>query len=160
MQPLANGFQIFNDVYERNYYLFMEIGLSINNNQYLIDQDTGQTLQFKDKYIKATVEPVPIYAGKTDILFEPERNYGLMEKLLGYYIDKESNSDEGDRIGYIANYTEYFPDKTKQRVVIKTARGDIATQFYHNLYLAYMEAIFLLSGSFNNLTLSNFDIVE
>lgn len=161
---LANGKVQFNDVFEMFYHLFTEIGLAIDNNGYLYDQDTGIRLKFKDKYIKATVQPVEIYAGRNDIVFDPVRNYNLMISLLGYYIDKESMSPDGDRIRYIAQYTDMEgmksgKERDRQRVVIKTAQGDICTNFYYNIYLSYSEAIFNLGGNFA-VDLSNFDFLE
>lgn len=153
----VNGKIMFDDMYELYYHLFLEIGLSINGNNYLYDQDTEIPLMYKDKYIKATTFPVPIYAGRNDIVFDPSQNYNLMVSILGYYIDKESNSDSGDNIGFIAQYIE-DNDIEMQRVVVKTKNGDYASQFYHNIFLGYIEIIFLLAHSFN-VDLSNFDLV-
>ena len=153
----VNGKIMFDDMYELYYHLFLEIGLSINGNDYLYDQDTEILLMYKDKYIKATTFPVPIYAGRNDIVFDPSQNYNLMVSILGYYIDKESNSDSGDNIGFIAQYIE-DNDIEMQRVVVKTKNGDYASQFYHNVFLGYIEVIFLLAHSFN-VDLSNFDLV-
>lgn len=153
----VNGKIMFDDMYELYYHLFLEIGLSINGNNYLYDQDTEIPLMYKDKYIKATTFPVPIYAGRNDIVFDPSQNYNLMVSILGYYIDKESNSDSGDNIGFIAQYIE-DNDIEMQRVVVKTKNGDYASQFYHNVFLGYIEVIFLLAHSFN-VDLSNFDLV-
>ena len=46
----------------------------------------------------------------------------------------------------------------KQRVVIRTKNGDIYTNYFYNLYLAYIEAIFIISGN-TDYDLSNFDIL-
>lgn len=162
MNYLANGKVTFDDVYEMFYHLFTEIGLGISNNQYLYDQDTGIELRFKDKYIKATVHPIEIYAGRNDIVFDPARNYNLMVTLFGYYIDKESHDPDGDKIGFIAQYIENefaSKERERQRVVVKTSRGDIASQYYYNIYLGYIECIFILSENFS-VDLSNFDFFE
>lgn len=157
MRYLSNGKVMFDDVYEMYYHLFTEIGLSVNANQYLYDQDTMTVLQYKEKYIKATVYPVEIYAGKTDVVFDPARNYNLMITLFGYFINKESNNPDGDNIGYISQYIDDNQTRDKQRLVVKTSRGDITSNFYTNLYLAYIECIFILSGNFS-VDLANFDI--
>lgn len=159
MQFLPTGHMIFDDVYEMYYNLFLEIGLAINHNSYLYDTDTGIELKYKDKYIKASVSQAPIYPGMYDIIFDPATNYNLVAVLLGYYIDKVSKSGE-DTIGYIAQYIEDngSVDDRKQRIAVKTNHGDYFTNFYYNLYLAYIEMIFLLGG--NTVYLSNFDIVE
>ena len=49
-------------------------------------------------------------------------------------------------------------ERFRQRVVIRTKKGDLYTQYYYNIYLAYIEAIFLLSENFEY-DLSNFDIL-
>lgn len=152
------GKVMFQDIYEMYYHLFTEIGLGINSDQYLYDQDNGTVLRYKDKYLKATVQPVEIYAGKTDMIFDPAKNYNLIVSILGYYLDKEANNPEGDNIGFIAQYIEDDGTKEKQRVVVKTRKGDYVSTFYHNIYLAYIEVIFLLADNFI-VDLSNFDIV-
>lgn len=155
MNFLPNGKMQFDDMYEMYFQLFTEIGLGINPQQYLFDQDTGIVIRFKDKYIKATINPGEvIYSGKTDIVFEPAKNYQLMVSLFGYYMDKEINSGESN-IHYIAQFIEDDKTREKQRVVVRTATGDITSEFYRNIYLGYIEIIFNLSG--HNIDLSNFD---
>ena len=86
-----------------------------------------------------------------------------MDKLFGFYLDKCKNSDDGDILrGYIAHYIEDDPTKTKQRVVVKTVpveqggRGLIESEFYFNVYLAFIDCIFRIAGY--NPNLQNFDI--
>ena len=164
MYPSANGKMFFNDSIEMYYNLFLEIGLSINNEQYIYDQDTGIVLTYKDKRIKYSFNNI-VYGGSNDIVFDPSTNYDLIVKLFGYYIEKENQDND---IGYIAHFTE--PEETgkvfvaenerfRQRLVIKTKSGDIATQYYYNLYLSYIEAIFIISGN-TEYDLSNFDVLE
>lgn len=150
MQYLQNGKVMFDDIYELYYHLFTEMGLSINGDQYLYDQDTMTVLRYKDKFIKATVQPIEIYSGISDIIFDPARNYNLMITLFGYFLDKESSN-----IGFCAQYIDDYMDK--QRLIIKTSKGDICSSFYNNLYLAYIECIFKLTDSLD-VDLSNFDV--
>lgn len=161
MNLLANGKMCFDDVYEMYYDLFTEIGLAINpQNQYLYDVDTGIVLKYKEKYIKATVHPIEIYAGRNDIIFDPARNYNLMTTLFGYYIDKETSGYNGDTIGFISHFTEERNGmREQQRVVVQTRlRGNIVSQYYKNVYLGYIECIFILAGN-PNIDLSNLDFV-
>lgn len=150
------GQMVFDDLQEMYYNLFNEIGLSINKDSYLYDMDTGQMIMFKDKYIKASTNPLDdLYAGKTDVVFDPLKNYTLMMSLFGYYMDKEF----ADRPEYfIAQFIDDNPeDKQLQRFVVKTRDGDIYSQYYNNTYLGYVENIFNLSGV--SVNLSNFDLV-
>lgn len=155
MKFLLDGKVMFDNINELYYQLFLEIGLCINNDNYLYDQDTNIFLKYKDKFIKAAVDTTPIYAGKNDIIFDPSQNYNLATTILGYYIDKQAASLEGDRIKFIAHFVVEEGDK--QRVVVRTQRGDISSQLYYNIYLAYIECVFLLAESFY-VNLSNFDI--
>ena len=155
MNYLPNGKMVFDDVFEMYFQLFAEIGLGINQNQYLYDQDNLQVLRYKDKYIKATVKPQEIYAGKTDVVFEPAKNYNLMTTLFGYFIDKETALS--GNIDYRSQYIEDDITRTKQRLVVKTGNGDIYSSFYFNIYLAYIECIFILSGF--DVDLSNLDFI-
>lgn len=161
MYPSANGKMFFNNLNEMYYELFLEIGLAINSDQYIYDQDTGIVLKYKDKYMKMSFTN-EVYSGRNDMVFDPTDNYHLIVTLLGYYIEKESAI--GNDIGYIADYKEeefkrgFYAkgERFRQRVVIRTNKGDIFTQYYYNLYLAYIEAIFLLSETYDY-DLSNFD---
>lgn len=163
MYPSANGKMFFNDTREMYYNLFLELGLSINNEQFIYDQDTGVVLKYKDKRIKMSFTG-NVYGSNNDVVFDPSINYDLMVKLFGYYIEKETQN--GNDIGYIAHFAEeefgraFVPknERFKQRIVIKTKNGDIKTTAYYNLYLAYVEAIFILSGNIDY-DLSNFDIL-
>lgn len=159
MNYLANGKMCFDNVYEMYYNLFIEIGLAINYNQYLYDKDTGIELRFKDKYIKATIQPVEIYAGRNDIIFDPLNNYNLMITLLGYFIDKVNSDEESQHIEFIAHYTEELKEYEMQRVVIKTTSGDIYSNYYKNVNFGYIECIFILSGN-TNYDLRNLDQVQ
>ena len=151
MYFLPNGLMAFSSANEMYYNLFLEIGLSINRDNYLYDQDTGIVLKYKDKYIKANIfDNTEIYAGKNDILFDPANNYNLMETLFGYYIDKQAA--EGNDIGFIARYIEDYPKwdnpnvKPLQRIVIKRKmQDDIYSNYYNKLYLGFIDIIFKLS---------------
>lgn len=158
MHISINGSEIFESKEELYYNLFMEMGLGVRADQYVYDQVSGQIIQFKEKLLKASINGVPVYAGNRDVVFEPERNYGLIVCLFGMYLDRVQQSDDGDLLqGYIANYVYDNPTRDKQQVVVKTiGRGEIASKFYYNVYLAYFECIFLISGV--KVDLTNFDI--
>ena len=85
MFPSASGKTCFNDLREMYYNLFLEIGLSVNAENYIYDQDTHTVLKFKDKYMKYSFNS-EVYAGRNDIVFDPSSNYNLMVMLFGYYM--------------------------------------------------------------------------
>ena len=149
----------YNTIGERDYNLFMVIGLAIDNEQHLYDQDNESKLNFKGKYIKASINDIPVYAGRNDIVFDPAKNYGIMATLLGYYLDKESNSEYGDQIGFISQGNEDSPDREFHRMFIQTSKkGRIESDWFHNAYLGFLDCIFKLDGQ--NVDLHNFDIGE
>jgi hypothetical protein len=163
MYPSANGKMYFNDTREMYYNLFIELGLSVNSEQFIYDQDTLIVLKYKDKRIKMSFNG-NVYGSNNDVVFDPSTNYDLMVKLFGYYIEKETAN--GNDIGYIAHFTEeefnrpFLPkdERYRQRVVVKTKNGDFKTDPYYNIHLAYIEAICILSGN-PDYDLSNFDIL-
>lgn len=149
-----DGTVMFRDIYELYYDTFMEIGLGIGQDQYLYDQDTCTHIKFKDKFIKATIDRnCPIYAGRNDIIFEPDKNFGLMQTLFHYYLDKCQNSDDGDTLGgYIADYIDDNITKDKQAVALKTIqRGEIKSNYYSNAFLGFFDCIFRIAGYNPNL---------
>jgi len=149
----------YNDVFELYYNLFNTIGLSVNMDQYLYDQDSGQILKYNDKAIKSATAPMNVYAGKNDIVFDPVTNYDMMVKLFGYWLDKEIAIGENPNIAqFQAQYIEDNPeDKTEQRFTLVLANGTSYTShYYKKLYLAYMELIFLI-GDNQVVNLYNFD---
>jgi len=149
---------IYDNINEAFYNLFLEIGLFINQNGYLQDQDTGIVIRFKDKFIKASLnENVPVYTGKTDIAFEPAHNFTLMQNLMGYYIDKREAGDEPIHYGSQGIYD--VKDTMEHQVFVKTTDGLVyESLLYHNTYLAFMDCVFRLGG--NNVDLHNLDIWE
>ena len=149
------SFDTYGDLY---FHLFIEMGLSINKDSYLFDQDSGSNmpLLFDGKSIKANTKDQPIYVGENEIAFDPTTNYSVMSKLFYFYLDKYNNSDEV-LYRYLAHSIEDDPNKEKQCVCIKHQGGKIYTHYYYNLYLAFIEMVFILNDSYS-VNLSNFDI--
>ena len=164
---LNNGKVQFNDKYERDYNLFALMELGLNNEGYLYDQTTGTVLKYNDKFIKATVINYEIFAGKTEVLFHPEENFNLMNRLFSYFIAKTESDmqEEGNDFKIIANFIDEIKstDKSipnKQRVIVRISRNgvisDIQSDFFYRTYLAYIHMIFILGNGFD-VDLSNFD---
>lgn len=160
MNFTPDGRMTFDSYGELLYNLFSEIGLGIDDtNQYLFDLDSRITLKFNDKYIKANVNNMPIYAGKNDIIFDPLHNYGLMVKMFGYYIDKESNNEDREvPFNFISHGIIESDDRQQQKIFIDTNLGRIESNFYYCGYLGYIECIFKIAGF--NVFLKNFDDPE
>ena len=159
---LPNGAIQFNDLGELYYELFMEMGLYVKStDSYLYDQDTSMPIMFDSKYVKASINNMPVYAGANDIVFDPARNYKLISQLFGYYITKCQYSEDGDLLkGFNAWYDESLVDEKtgfeKKKVTIKTeGRGFIESQYYFQIYLSFIDCIFKINEKV--VDLSNFD---
>lgn len=149
---------MFNSLFELYYDLFNEIGLAAKPNGYLYDQDTENFLQFDEgKFIKTSLDGNEVYAGRNEVVFDPSSNYKLIYHLFGYYLDKCQNDPDGDQLGgYIAHYTEDTEERL-QRVVVKTqSRGEITSDWYWCIYLAFIDCIFAIDGY--KVDLHHFDI--
>ena len=158
MKFTINGDTMFDDFSELCYNLMMQIGLGINRDGYVYDQDTGITLKSRDKYLKASVDGSPIYTGSNDIAFDPVKNYVITLFMLGYYIDKMREMD-GEDIGFISQGIEDNDDKSYHRAFIDCSKyGRIYSKFYHISSLGYVELIFKLGDM--NTDISNFDLTE
>lgn len=130
---------------EMYYNLFLQMGLVVNNQGYLQDSDTGIVIRYKDKFIKVSLNPgVPAYAGRTDILFEPDKNFDLMSKLMSFYIDKRDHSD--DPLGYIGQGIMDNKEYSVHSVFVKSHSGEFESAKYHNTYLGFIDCIFRMDG--------------
>lgn len=154
---LPNGKYGFADINDMYYDLFNEMGISINRDNFLYDQDNGNLIAFEDKYLKASIDGRPVYPGKNDMLFEPNKCFAMLKALYGFYIDKCVKDEDGDKTGgYIADFIVDDAAREKQQVVLRSkTRGDIASHFYYNIYLSYIDNIFRIAGY--EVDLSNFD---
>lgn len=153
------GETVFDDVYELYYNLFNAIGLSINAEEKLYDQDTQTILLYNNHFIKASTIPKAVYAGKNDVVFDPYSNYNIMVMLFGTWLDKETQY-YGTNIQYLSQYIEdnRDPENPKQRFVLKTKQGEYISKWYTNLWLGYAEIILAISDNIA-VDLSNLDIV-
>lgn len=156
MQFGPNGKMVFSSIYEVYYDLFMELGIAVKD-QYLYLQG-GDFLKCGDKFIKVSLDGTPVYPGRNDIIFDLATNYPLTTFIFGFYLDQCQNSDDGDLLqGYIAQYIDDDETKEKQRVVVKTlGRGEISSNYYWCIYLAYIDCIFRIAGY--DVDLSNIDV--
>ena len=141
----VNGKIVFNDQPEMIYNLLSEMELFINKEGYLCEQETGNELLYNDKHIKPATTSEEVYAGKNDVLLLPWENYNLMTRLFSYYLQKLEN--EGS-IRVFANFIDDLKiDENskinKHRIVVRTNTGDISSDYFYEIYLAYIQMIFI-----------------
>lgn len=156
MRFLPNSATQFDDVYELTYNLLNSIGLSIDANGYLYDQDSRTHIQFHGCKIKASVTPnVPCYAGQGEVVFDILYNIRLVTVMLGYCIDKETKLNG---FSCLSHFIEDIPGTRTTAITMKMTDGSYkTTKYYMNKCLKYIHAIFLVYDE--NVDLSNFDEV-
>lgn len=135
-----------------NEKIMKEIGLNVNSNNYIIDQDNGNEIKMNGKYLISE-------RGKTNIkdnsiIFDPRSNKKQMLNLFSYYTDK-LNEEDGRSISV------FYPSNNKDGSGIITLIDDnnekMDSNNYNNDCLKYADLIFQLSGD-TNVDLSEYDV--
>ena len=134
-----------------NKIVMEEIGLTINSQNKVIDQDTRTQIKFKDKNVKYSSQNA-VTLGHSDMLFDPVSDRGLMTSLFGYYADKLEEEGECS----VSIFYEKQDDDGKTYLESKTDKGVITSKAYHNSNLTYIDTIKQLNGE-SNVDLSDYD---
>ena len=150
---------MYNTIQDLIFALLNEIGLSIDRDNVLIDQDNGgQRIYFGGKLIKCSVDPNnPVYSSDVAVVFDPINDMKLMTTILAYYLEKERVLGESYPIAYS------FNDRDKQGpsnmiVKIQTSENgitEVVSNFYYNRCLKISDIILRMGGHYCDL--SNFD---
>lgn len=135
-----------------NNKVMQEIGLEVDSNGNVIDQDSRNLIQFKSKNIKCT------NIGRDDIPFNPLENASLMSKLFSYYVDKLDKEDGR----YVSVYYPNARDKgEKGYIELKEGTNVIKSGTYYNDSIKYAELMITLNGNtkvdFSELDSENID---
>lgn len=145
---------MFNTRKELEIMVLNAIGL-YNKNGILFDQDFNVPLLFEGRSIRIINDTGIIH--RTDIRFDIFNNKKLCEFLLKVLFVKEQ--EENDI--YIQTYYEVpnrrDPGKTSLEIIIDKEK--MRTKYYYNECLKYIDMILRVT-SFNDIDLSNFDIIE
>ena len=139
------------------YALINEIGLSINENNSLFDQDNGQLIYFGGKEIKCSINPSnPVYASEIATVLDPFNDIKLMTTILAYYLEKERMMSDIYPITYSFNDRDKL-GPSNMSVKIQTSNGmeEVTSNFYYNKCLKISDIILRMGGQFCDL--SNFD---
>lgn len=125
------------------YQLILAMGLSVDTNNNLIDQDYGTIVYLNGKNIKAKRGPVEPFIRKTDIYFDPVNNVKLMRSLFQYYINKITELDN-------RYFSVYFPvfgsENGLVAIEIKNERESYRSDYFFNESLRYIDLILKISG--------------
>lgn len=134
-----------------NKMIMEEIGLTVDKQNRVYDQDTRQPILFKDKSMKYSSQH-SVALSNNDMVFDPANNKGLMGSLFDYYTQKLED-EEGV---YVAGHFEESDENGRVAVNMTVDDKQIKTNYYTNNSLSYLEAIKALNGS-NDLDLTGYD---
>lgn len=127
---------------ELEYQLLLAIGLSVDVNHNLIDQDYGTIVYLNGKNIKAKRGSIEPFIRKTDVYFDPINNVKLMRTLFQYFINKINNLDN-------RYFSVFFPVSKENGLIsieIKSELECFKSDYFYNESLRYIDLIFKISG--------------
>ncbi len=163
---------VFNPIIQVNiledlvFHLLNEIGLGINSNGFVFDQDTEQEIYYNGKQIRASIDPkFPALANDLYGLFDPVFDGKFMSMMLGYYLKKSEAKGELDpisvteQIADVPIWNQLNPVKTRKTraVVLCDNHQEYYSEYYYQKGLKFSDIILRIGG--NPINLSRFDSV-
>lgn len=139
--------------------LGMELQPSTNT---LVDQETKSPIYFEGKIVKANNDPdKALYISDYDVKLDPldPKCTKIVERLFGKFLDDNSSTDMQN----IPEVLAYFFDKNEEdrlyRLNIKYEDGTKwVGNWFLNKILCYLEAIFSIDGTFDDIDLKIYDV--
>lgn len=142
--------------------LLIAMGLQLTPDGNVINQETKSQLVFENYAIKANDDPNrPIYISKYDVRLEPlnPQSTKILERLFASFINSEVE------YGNIPEVNGYYCDKNMEvscddlyKLVIKFSDGTrMETDWFRNKGLCYLQAIFVIDGTFFDFDLHRYD---
>ena len=129
-----------------------EIGLDLNHEGYVTDQDDMNMVVMEGKLLKYSFEtPIPINRN-IEIYFDPLNNLQLMSNLFSYLLKKLEIYENV----YFPTYFSVKNELYQNALVVKNDYTTIQTAFYTNITLAYAEMMFIINGG-STIDLSQLD---
>lgn len=124
-----------------NKIIMQEIGLTIDNHQKVVDQDTREILKFKDKNLKYSSKN-DIVITRNDVPFDPIDAKNMMTSLFNHFTEK-INIEDGS---YVSMYYDINSEEgTALEAVIDNNK--ITSDFYKNDALKYLDIIMKINGA-------------
>lgn len=125
------------------YQLMTEIGLEVDSEMRVVDQDDGNVIMFKGKSLKVSLDQFrQPFIGRNDILFDPISNFKVMSNLFSYFIHKTSIT-EGR---YFSIFYTVPLNNGRTYIEIKEDNEIIRSNAYINPCIAYIDLIFRING--------------
>lgn len=134
------------------YQLLLAIGLSVDTNHNLIDQDYGTIIYLNGKNIKSNRGTIEPFIRKTDVYFDPINNVKLMRTLFQYFINKINDLDNR----YFSVFFPVYKDNGLISIEIKSELESFKSDYFYNESLRYIDLIFKISG-YNFIDVKQYD---
>ena len=140
-----------------NRIIMEDIGLTVDSNNKIMDQDTRQELKYKEKNMRYSSNNSVVLT-QSDMIFDPAANKALMGSLFTHYLNKVEEEDGT----YVPVYYEVRNQEGQTGLVAKvhmegsSEEESLETGFYNNDSLKYAEMIKKINGS-SDTDLSEYD---
>lgn len=144
--------------------LLLALGLELEKGTNVcIDQETKSLITFDGKFVKANTDPdKALYIDEDhDVKLDPLNPLctKILERFFGKFL--EDNEEEENLPHCLSFYFDQDKDTKDFRLCIKFESTETPTwegTWYHNKILCYLEAIFALDGTFDDIDLKVYDI--
>ena len=143
--------------------LLIAIGMELQpNTNVLVDQDTKSPISFDGKIIKANNDVnKSLYVSEYDVKLDPldPKCTKIIERLFGKFLDDNSSEDMQNIPEVLTYFFDKDDDNHLYRLEIKFSNGDKwIGNWFKNKILCYLESIFLINGTFDDIDLTIYDI--
>ena len=131
--------------------LMHEIGLDVDKENNIVDQDNGQPIHFNGKELKYNLGEKKIHMGRNDIGFNPIDDTKIMSHLFSFYLNKKQEEDG-------TYFPVFFAVNNSEGKTALQLKGEtsIKSEYFKNESLKYMDAILRINGT-EDLNLSSID---
>lgn len=126
-----------------------ELGVEVNNDNIVIDQDSQNILAFNGKKLKMTNDPSNI--GKGETLFDPLSNRKLMSNLLAFGNEKMVEDDVCEPIS-IMYCLDPNADGKSAMEIRDSLNNTFTSKEYYNDSLKMADLLFQMAGNKVDLT--------
>ena len=142
---------------ELNYNILNAVGLSTLQNGAVIDTEIGVPIMFGGKTLKCNIDSRNIhYAGEGEVMLDIINNLKMSITLFGLLLDKTRVFEDKEIYTYYTEEMEVENGlKKTQLVVMFEDKSTVASDFFYNKSLAYIDTIFKLEEI--DVNLDNFD---
>lgn len=125
-----------------NRIIMEDVGLTVDKNNRIFDQDTRGYLRYNDKDMRYSSQN-SVTLTNNDIIFDPGSNKMLMGHVFNYYLGKVQEEDGT----YVSMHYEKTKEDGSSALTAKIDGKEYTTNYYNNESLKYAEMIKIINQS-------------